>query len=182
MPRKSPAPRQPIPLFIQPSPNVPWLRTPAPRSLFRRCLALMPPPSPTRSPPSRRLWDSLADDFALLRVINRGFGGSGVDECLYAFERLVVPLRPQAVVLYAGDNDLTRGRSPAEVVADTAAIARDLERCCGAVPLICVGIKPSTARWHLRDAVTETNAGLAALCQSHPHPRPKIPRRLPQSP
>jgi len=142
----------------------------------------MPPPSPTRSPPSRRLWDSLADDFALLRVINRGFGGSGVDECLYAFERLVVPLRPQAVVLYAGDNDLTRGRSPAEVVADTAAIARDLERCCGAVPLICVGIKPSTARWHLRDAVTETNAGLSALCQSHPHPRPKIPRRLPQSP
>jgi len=118
-----------------------------------------------------RMWTDLADDFALLRVVNRGFGGSGIDDCRAALARLVLPLRPRAVVLYAGDNDLDRGRTPAEVVADTDAIAAELKQACGAVPLICVGIKPSVARWHLRDAITATNSGLAALCQERPELR-----------
>jgi len=45
-----------------------------------------------------RMWTDLADDFALLRVVNRGFGGSGIDDCRAALARLVLPLRPRAIL------------------------------------------------------------------------------------
>ena len=69
---------------------------------------------------SIRLWKTLAEDMAPLPVINRGFGGSQLAHAIHFADRIVVPYRPRAVVLYAGDNDLDErtGKTAADVVND----------------------------------------------------------------
>jgi hypothetical protein len=41
---------------------------------------------------SIRLWDKLAEDFRGLAVVNRGFGGSTLAECVQEMDRLVFPV------------------------------------------------------------------------------------------
>src|ERR1700684_661201 len=52
---------------------------------------------------SIRFWDTLAADMQPLDTINRGFGGSQIYQVNQYASRIVLPYRPRAVVLYAGD-------------------------------------------------------------------------------
>src|ERR1700761_279364 len=71
---------------------------------------------------SFRLWDTLATDFDP-RVLNLGFGGSTLEACDYFFDRLVSPLRPRSLLLYAGDNDLGDGRTPEQAFGSFLSLA-----------------------------------------------------------
>ena len=55
---------------------------------------------------SIRYWKTLDKDMAPLPVINRGFGGAHISHVNEYVEQIVIPCKPQAVVLYAGENDL----------------------------------------------------------------------------
>jgi lysophospholipase L1-like esterase len=63
------------------------------------------------------LWKTLQEDMQPLHVINRGFGGSQIAQVSYYARTIVTPYRPRAVVLYAGENDLSR-KSPQTVLED----------------------------------------------------------------
>src|ERR1051325_6593438 len=52
-----------------------------------------------------RLWD-LKTAFPDLKTINRGFGGSEMQDSTRYVDRIVVPYSPRIVVVYAGDNDI----------------------------------------------------------------------------
>jgi lysophospholipase L1-like esterase len=106
---------------------------------------------------SIRLWGSLADDFPGLNVINAGFGGSTLAACAHFAERLVVPLRPRSLLLYAGDNDLGDGCSPAAVLGSFRALTAKLDHHLPGLRLGFLSIKPSPARWHLLGAMQEAN-------------------------
>src|SRR5258706_4194626 len=71
---------------------------------------------------SIRYWRTLSDDMKPLDAINRGFGGSQIAQVNQYAARIVIPYRPRAVVLYAGDNDLSGpwSKSPETVQADFA--------------------------------------------------------------
>ena len=66
-----------------------------------------PPPGPIvfYGSSSFRLWKSLEQDFRSFEVLNCGFGGACLPDCVAFAPRLVLPLKPSAVVIYAGDND-----------------------------------------------------------------------------
>jgi lysophospholipase L1-like esterase len=72
-----------------------------------------PPPGPIvfYGSSSFRLWKSLEQDFPSYEVLNCGFGGACIADCVAFAPRLILPLKPSAVVLYAGDNDLALGIS-----------------------------------------------------------------------
>jgi lysophospholipase L1-like esterase len=110
---------------------------------------------------SIRLWTGLTDDFRDLgrdaALVNRGFGGSTLEACVYFFERLVVPCRPRSLVVYAGDNDLGDGQPSERVVGSFRALSRKITRHLGAIPFAFLSIKPSPARWHLIDPIRRTN-------------------------
>ena len=80
-------------------------------ALERRRRAEPPPPGVVAfyGSSSIRLWDSLAEDFFDVPVINLGFGGSTLAACVHYFDRLVVPCKPGALVFYAGENDIGDG-------------------------------------------------------------------------
>jgi lysophospholipase L1-like esterase len=75
-----------------------------------------PPPGPIvfYGSSSFRLWKSLEKDFSSYEVLNCGFGGACISDCVAFAARLVLPLKPSAVVIYAGDNDLALGTSAEE--------------------------------------------------------------------
>src|SRR5262249_42946681 len=66
---------------------------------------------------SIRLWHTLERDMAPLPVINRGFGGSHLGHVVHYAQQIILPYRPRAIVLYAGENDLAwPSRKTAEIV------------------------------------------------------------------
>jgi lysophospholipase L1-like esterase len=117
---------------------------------------------------SIRMWDQLALDFPEAAPVNRGFGGSTMEACSWYFWRLVKPLAPAALVLYAGDNDLGDGKSPEFVVEQAAHLLAQLDHLGADIPLMLLAIKPSLARWGLRAQIEETNAEFARMCARRP--------------
>lgn len=107
---------------------------------------------------SIRFWKTLASDFPEAKTINRGFGGSEIDDATFFADRIVAPYHPRAIVIYAGDNDLADGDSPTHVRDDFAAFVRKARSLDPGVPIAFIAIKPSVARRALLPQIREANA------------------------
>ncbi len=71
-----------------------------------------------------RRWTDVGYYFPQSMVINRGFGGARLSDVLYFVDRIVLPYEPKVILLNAGGNDLSSGKSP-EQIRDTARIFMD---------------------------------------------------------
>ena len=112
-----------------------------------------------------RLWPRLERDG---RAVNRGFGGSTLEACVYFFERLVVPLHPRSLVIYAGDNDLGDGRSADQVLLFFRQLTAKIERCLPGVPFGLISVKVSPARAGIADRIRRANELLRQEVERHP--------------
>ncbi|MHB8524140.1 MAG: SGNH/GDSL hydrolase family protein [Limisphaerales bacterium] len=112
---------------------------------------------------SIRLWKTLAADFPDQEVINRGFGGSQIEDSTAFAERIVVPYHPRMIFLYAGDNDIAAGKSPETVLADYRAFVKKVETDLPGTRIGFIAIKPSLARWKLVDNIRQANALVKAF-------------------
>ena len=117
---------------------------------------------------SVRLWTTLEADFPDSQPVNIGFGGATLAACAWHFERLVVPARPRALVLYAGDNDLGEGRQSEEVCLFFCALAEKIRRYLPNVRVTFLSIKPSPARWHLVDEIRLANTLIGKAIADYP--------------
>lgn len=106
---------------------------------------------------SIRMWSTLAQDFPGYRVINRGFGGSDLDDSTAFADRIVTPYHPVAIVMYAGDNDLQNGDTPEQVRDDFAAFVAKVRQDQPQVPIAFISIKPSIARLALLPNIRKAN-------------------------
>lgn len=111
---------------------------------------------------SIRMWHTLAADFPGVPVINRGFGGSELRDSTWYADRIIAPYAPRLIVLYAGDNDLFSGRTPAQLLADFVAFVARVRRDLPAVPIAYISTKPSPARAHLLAVQRDANARIRA--------------------
>ena len=108
---------------------------------------------------SIRLWSDLESQFSDLPVvIKRGFGGSQLSDCVKNLSRLVLRYRPRAVLVYAGDNDLAAGSTPAEVLHRLADFVDGVHRELPDTSIGYISIKPSPSRLALLPAIRTTNA------------------------
>lgn len=114
---------------------------------------------------SIRLWKNLAAAFSEHRVINRGFGGSQIDDSISLADRIILPYQPKLIVLYAGDNDIANGKSPDQVFADFQTFVRKIHRARPKTRIAFISIKPSPSRWHLADKQKAANQLIKALCE-----------------
>lgn len=112
---------------------------------------------------SIRKWTTLADDFPGVTLINRGFGGSQIDDSTAFSSRIIIPYHPRLIVFYAGDNDLAAGKSPAQVFGEYTNFVTVVHAQLPQTRIIFISIKPSLDRWKLRDKIMETNHRIAAL-------------------
>ena len=116
---------------------------------------------------SIRLWKTLDADFPELEPVNLGFGGSTLAACTYFFERIISQFNPEAIVLYAGDNDLGDGRRPEEVYIFFQEFAEKVQKRFGNIPCFFMSLKPSLARWALVDKFRTANQLIKAEIDQH---------------
>lgn len=116
---------------------------------------------------SIRLWSTLAEDVDP-HVLNLGFGGSTLEACRYFFQRLVPPVHPRSLLLYAGDNDLGDGHSPDATFADFRRLADQVFATLGAIPFGFVSVKISPARYAIGDRIRRFNELVRVEIESRP--------------
>ena len=96
-------------------------------------------------------WNELASDMAPWITHNRGVGGAFLPELRQRFANETVSVPPEAIIFYGGDNDIARGQN----ATDTADQFREFVMVKMAkmprVPMLTLGVKPSPARWQLRN-------------------------------
>lgn len=122
---------------------------------------------------SIRMWDSLEADMAPLPVVNRGFGGSQMFHLVHFAERIIVPAKPRAIVVYAGDNDLdeSTGKTAEVVLEDFQRFVAIAKRLVPAAPVYYLSIKPSRLRWERWSEMSRANELIAEWTQSDPQLR-----------
>jgi len=105
---------------------------------------------------SIRLWD-LPRFFPDVKAVNRGFGGSEVADSLYFADRIILPYRPKTVVVYAGDNDIAKGKSAAQVARDFDQLVARIHEELPESRIVYIAIKPSVKRWEMIDEMRQAN-------------------------
>ena len=115
---------------------------------------------------SIRFWFTLDDDFPGHQTLNRGFGGSELDHVIDYFDLLATPHTPREIVLYAGENDISYGKSPETVAADVDRLMTRKSDALGDTPVYYISIKPSIDRVDEFDRQTAANTLVAALAAS----------------
>jgi lysophospholipase L1-like esterase len=87
-------------------------------------------------------WNSLAQDFPDLHVANRGIGGDTTRGVLYRLNADVLALKPRAVVLLIGTNDIGNGANPDDVADNIGAIVQALRKFNPDLPIIVCRVMP----------------------------------------
>jgi lysophospholipase L1-like esterase len=104
-------------------------------------------------------WHTLADDMKPLDVINRGFGGSQIAQVNHYVARSLINYRPRAVVLYAGENDLSWpwSKSPETVFSDFRRFVETIHSQLPGTWVYYISMKPTPLRWSNWRTVQKTN-------------------------
>lgn len=108
----------------------------------------------------------LQEALALSDAVNLGFGGATIQACVYLFERIIVPFRPRALLVYAGDNDLALGSTVAEIVNGYRYLIAKTRHYCGPIPITVLSIKPSPAYHSNLNKIVEANSMISEVVAS----------------
>jgi hypothetical protein len=111
------------------------------------------------------LWAGLARDMAPLPVLNRGFGGSRMQDVVHYAERIVRPFHPRAIILFAGTNDIAAPRpaTAQQVFGGYLDFVKAIHASLPGTPIYYISITPTPLRWKYWPVVQEANR----LIQAH---------------
>lgn len=116
----------------------------------RRDVSNPPPPNAVLFVGGRdlRLWETLQEEMAPVPVIQRGFGGAQISHITHYLSRIILPYRPRAILVMAGEADLAdvSGRRPEDVLDDFRTLALSLRAEGEDAPIYFVSLRPSPAR------------------------------------
>ena len=95
---------------------------------------------------SFRLWNNLNEDFKPYNVLNFGFGGAFIEDCIRYFDKLFSNINPIVFVLYVGGNDLSLEYSNRKIISLFKNLLKKIESQFPNSRVISVSIKPSYHR------------------------------------
>ena len=108
--------------------------------------------------------NTIREDLAPLTVIPRGFGGSNMNDVVHFANRVVLPYKPRAILLYEGDNDIALGVSPDTVMARFETLVGMVHAKLPDTRFYVLSVKPSIRRWEMWPAMSKTNKLMEARC------------------
>ncbi len=94
---------------------------------------------------SIRRWEQLTRDFNDYRVVQRGFGGSQLEDLNFWVNELVLSYQPTAVVVWSGTNDLSSGEPAMEVFNDYLTFVGLVQAQQPNVEIFYLGVTPTPA-------------------------------------
>ena len=109
-----------------------------------------------------RMWKTMVTDFRDVPVIiNRGYGGSTLEDSSQMVRQLVTQYQPSQVMVYAGENDLQEGRTPTQVLGSMKRLVQAVRAELPGARMAFISIKPSPSRANLLPAVRVSNLLIA---------------------
>lgn len=106
---------------------------------------------------SFRMWRNVQEAFPEKPIINRGFGGSTLEEVIQYADRLIFPYNPKQIVIYAGENDIAANVSAEEVCKRFETLHKLIRKHDRKVPIAFISIKPSPSREKFLPEVRKAN-------------------------
>ncbi len=117
------------------------------------------------------MWYNVKEQFPEFTIINRGFGGSTLEDLIRYVEYIVYPYNPKQIVVYCGENDFAS--------SDTISVELVTQRFVHLYKLIVekypevnisyVSMKPSPSRWHLSGKFIAGNKGIQQFLEVKPN-------------
>lgn len=117
------------------------------------------------------MWYDAQEQFPEYTIINRGFGGSTLEDQIRYFEDVILPYNPKQIVVYCGENDFASN--------DTISVNLVMQRFVKLYDLITisfpdvkvsyVSMKPSPSRWHLAKKFMAGNKDIQEYLESKPN-------------
>jgi lysophospholipase L1-like esterase len=112
-------------------------------------------------------WTSLAADFPGTVVLNRGFGGNEIKDCIYYAPRMIFPYDPKKIFLRAGGNDINAGWPAEDVFEDYKKFVATVRGKFPGIPVVYIGLSPSIKRWEQVAEGNKLNDLIAAYCRKN---------------
>ena len=116
---------------------------------------------------SIRKWPQTDTVFSQYDVVNAGFGGSCFSDLWALRDTLIYALRPEVLVIYEGDNDLSDGVPSADILDDANRLLEELSRRLPTTEVVVIAPKASRARHHLASAYLALNRELRLVAMDH---------------
>jgi lysophospholipase L1-like esterase len=91
-------------------------------------------------------WKTLAEDFAGISVLNRGFGGNQIKDSTFYAERMIFPYAPKAIFIRAGGNDINAGWPAEDVFNDFKTFVTKMRERLPNIPIYYIGLSPTVKR------------------------------------
>lgn len=107
-------------------------------------------------------WKDIEAYFPGWGMLNRGFGGSSLQDVIYYAPQVIFPYNPRQILIYCGENDIAATPQPSTktVVKRCKQLLRLIRSRWKDVPIIYISIKPSPLRWKLESSFVEANKGI----------------------
>lgn len=99
---------------------------------------------------------------------NRGVDGALIREITPRLAAEPPGAPPQAIIFYAGDNDIARGLPVTAVLDDLRAFLATKQQKLGSTPVVILSVKPSPARWADLGKQRFYNATVQAMAAAEP--------------
>ncbi len=114
---------------------------------------------------SMRFWhERIKEDLAPLTIIPRGFGGSTMNDVLHHLDRLVLQYKPRAVMIYEGDNDVSKGIHNDFIVNRYQLAIERIHAQDKTTRIYLFSVKPSISRIEMWPQMQALNSQLQAIC------------------
>jgi lysophospholipase L1-like esterase len=112
---------------------------------------------------SIKMWKNVQDYFPGKNTVNTGFGGSQMSDLVFYFDSLILKYHPVQVLIYEGDNDIAKGKKAEEVFNDASLLLERFKKDLPKTKIVFIAVKPSIARWKLKDEQIRYNNMLKTL-------------------
>lgn len=104
-------------------------------------------------------WKDVQSYFPGHTIINRGFGGSVLNDVIRYEKDIIFPYQPKQIVIYCGENDV----ASSDTVSGKIVLARfkklytDIRQQLPATSIVFISLKPCPSRWQMRDRMMDAN-------------------------
>jgi lysophospholipase L1-like esterase len=118
-------------------------------------------------------WTDVQQYFPGYDILNRGFGGSSLEDVIYYAPQVLFAYIPRQIIVYCGENDLAASAQPSTklVLQRFKQLYRLIRNQWPSVPIVYISIKPSPARWQLESSFVEANERIKGYIQKQKHIR-----------
>lgn len=104
-------------------------------------------------------WKDVQSYFPGYTIINRGFGGSVLNDVIRYEKDIIFPYQPKQIVIYCGENDVASSDTVSAVIVSERfkKLFTDIRTELPNATITFISFKPSPSRWQMKDRMIASN-------------------------